>query len=253
MNWRTFIWTLWAAAVTFVNAEKGLEFPVHDGKDRLVNLSKKNFDRFTKRYDILLVYFFSPPSTPGEEKNWELTESMLELAAQITEREGVAFGVVDLSKDKKLASKLGVYEIGSIYCYYRGHKIEFAGQRSTDILVEFILELDEHPVEDINSKIEVTAFKRNDELPRVVAYFDTKKSLAFDEFYDAAIDFQPLIPFYAVFNWQLAKSLGFKDIGEIQFYESFSMFQSSWEGNHLMTILMSKHSFMITKDQLCEN
>ena len=46
---------------------------------------------------------------------------------------------------------------------------------------------------------------RNDELPRVVGYFDTKKSLAFDEFYDAAIDFQPLIPFYAVFNWQLAK------------------------------------------------
>ena len=66
------------------------------------------------------------------------------------------------AKDKKLASKLGVYEIGSIYCYYRGHKIEFAGQRSTDILVEFILELDEHPVEDINSKVEVTAFKRKD-------------------------------------------------------------------------------------------
>ena len=60
--------------------------------------SKKNFDRFTKKYDILLVYFYSPPSTPGEEKNWELTESMLELAAQITEREGVAFGVVDLCK-----------------------------------------------------------------------------------------------------------------------------------------------------------
>ena len=60
--------------------------------------SKKNFDRYTKKYDILLVYFFSPASTPSEEKNWELTESMLELAAQITEREGVAFGVVDLSK-----------------------------------------------------------------------------------------------------------------------------------------------------------
>ena len=33
---------------------------------------------------------------------------------------------------------------------------------------------------------------------------------------------KPLIPFYAVFNWQLAKSLGFKEIGEIQMYESFS-------------------------------
>ena len=66
-----------------------------------------------------------------------------------------------LAKDKKLASKLGVYEIESIYCYYRGHKIEFKGQRSTDILVEFILELDEHPVEDINSKVEVTAFSNS--------------------------------------------------------------------------------------------
>ena len=63
---------------------------------------------------------------------------------------------------------MGVYEIGSIYCYYRGHKIEFAGQRSTDILVEFILELDEHPVEDINSKVEVTAFKRKDSKEKTI-------------------------------------------------------------------------------------
>ncbi|CBY15484.1 unnamed protein product, partial [Oikopleura dioica] len=42
-------------------AEQGLEFPVHDGKDRIINLSKKNFDRFTKKYEILVVYFYSPP------------------------------------------------------------------------------------------------------------------------------------------------------------------------------------------------
>ena len=55
----------------------------------------------------------------------------------------------------------------------------------------------------------------------MVSYIDTKKSVAYDEFVDAAADFQPLVPFYAVFNWQLAKSLGFKDVGDIQLYESF--------------------------------
>lgn len=85
-------------SLSHVEAEKGLEFPVHDGRDRLINLKKKNFDRFVKKYDILLVYFYAPPKDEAEKRNWELTEQMLELAAQITEREGIAFGVVDLSR-----------------------------------------------------------------------------------------------------------------------------------------------------------
>ena len=77
---------------------------------------------------------------------------MLELSAQIVEREGVGIGVVDLSKDKKLAKKLQIFEIGAIWCFHRGHEVEFNGQRSADVLVEFLLELDEYPVEDINNK-----------------------------------------------------------------------------------------------------
>ena len=69
---------------------------------------------------------------------------------KITEREGVGIGVIDLSKDKKLAHKLQIFEIGAIVCYHRGHSIEYGGQRSADVLVEFLLELDEYPVEDIN-------------------------------------------------------------------------------------------------------
>ena len=46
----------------------------------------------------MVVYFYAPPENSADEKNWALTEDMLELAAQITEREGVVFGVVDLSK-----------------------------------------------------------------------------------------------------------------------------------------------------------
>ena len=64
----------------------------------MIQFSKKNFDRFIKKYDIVVVYFYAPAETSSEEKNWALTEDMLELAAQITEREGVVFGVVDLSK-----------------------------------------------------------------------------------------------------------------------------------------------------------
>lgn len=84
---------------------------------------------------------------------------MLELAAQITEREGINFGVVDLKQDKKLALKLNAFEIGSIYCYHHDHVIEFDGQRSADVLVEFLLELDENPIEVLDSKVEVAAFK----------------------------------------------------------------------------------------------
>ena len=151
---------------------------------------------------------------------------MLELAAQIVEREGVGIGVVDLSKDKKLAKKLQIFEIGAIWCFHRGHEVEFNGQRSADVLVEFLLELDEFPVEDINnkkvrffefsfhnsSKKELESFLRDDS-SKVVSFIDTKKSVAYDEFVDASLDFVPLVSFYTVSNKQLAKSLGMKTVG----------------------------------------
>ncbi|CBY13690.1 unnamed protein product, partial [Oikopleura dioica] len=194
-------------------------------------LSKKNFDRFTKKYEILVVYFYSPPrkSNSAEETNWLLTERMLELSAQIVEREGVGIGVVDLSKDKKLAKKLQIFEIGAIWCFHRGHEVEFNGQRSADVLVEFLLELDEYPVEDINNKKELESFLRDDS-SKVVSFIDTKKSVAYDEFVDASLDFVPLISFYTVSNKQLAKSLGMKNVGEVQFYEPFMNKPITMEG-----------------------
>uniref|UniRef100_H2YWT4 Calsequestrin n=1 Tax=Ciona savignyi TaxID=51511 RepID=H2YWT4_CIOSA len=190
-----------AVALTSVCAERGLEFPSHDGKDRLINLSKKNFNRFSKKFDILVVYFTvaHDQNDKYQVKQWQLTEEMLELAAQITEREGVGFGVVDLEKDKALAEKLDMKEAGAIYAYKAGHKVEFDGQRSTDVLVEFLLELDEAPVEEINSKTEVQGFRRN-EYTKVIAYFESNTSPGYDEFVDAALDFQPVISFYVVFQ-----------------------------------------------------
>ena len=84
---------------------------------------------------MLVVYFTVPYDENDEEavNHWMLTKSMLQLSAQITEREGVVFGIVDLEQDKKLASKLNVFEIGAIYCYHRGHVVEYDGQRSADI------------------------------------------------------------------------------------------------------------------------
>lgn len=70
----------------------------------------------------------------------------------------------------------------------------------------------------ISSKKELDAFNRDDK-PKVIGYFDTKKSVAYDEFVDASLDFQPLVSFYAIFNRQLVKQLGMKEIGEIHFYE----------------------------------
>ena len=101
------------AILSQCHAEMGLEFPVHDGKTRLINLSKKNFDRFIKKSDILVVYFTMPIDETDEKgiRHWDLTKQMLELSSQITEREGINFGIVDLQQDKKLAQKLSVYRL----------------------------------------------------------------------------------------------------------------------------------------------
>ena len=45
--------------------------------------------------------------------------------------------------------------------------------------------------------------------------------MAYDEFVDASLDFAPMIPFFVTFNRQIAKQLGMKDYGQIQFYEPF--------------------------------
>nr|XP_002130664.1 calsequestrin-2 [Ciona intestinalis] len=211
-----------AVTLTSVFGEKGLEFPSHDGKDRLINLSKKNFNRFLKKFDILVVYFTVPHDANDKylAKQWQLTEEMLELAAQITEREGVGFGVVDLEKDKKLAEKLDKTEAGAIYAYKAGHSVEFDGQRSTDVLVEFVLELDEYPVEEINSKTEVQGFRR-DESTKVIGYFESNTASGYDEFVDAAHDFQPVISFYAVFQKLLARQLGLTELNQVDFYEPY--------------------------------
>ena len=76
-----FLWFL----VTFGLAERGLEFPVHDGRERLINLKKKNFDRFVKKYDILLVYFYAPPKNDLEEHNWELTKELVNVQCTYSE------------------------------------------------------------------------------------------------------------------------------------------------------------------------
>ena len=208
-----------ALSAIFSYAEMGLEFPVHDGKTRLINLSKKNFDRFIKKSDILVVYFTMPIDESDEKgiRHWDLTKQMLELSSQITEREGINFGIVDLQQDKKLAQKLSVYEIGAIYCYHHGHVVEYDGQRSADVLIEFLLELDELPIEIIDSKVEVASFKRQD-LAKVIGYFESTQSVAYDEYIDAALDFAPMVPFYATFNRQVAKQLGLKEYGTVQFY-----------------------------------
>nr|CAB3227938.1 calsequestrin-2 [Phallusia mammillata] len=163
---------------------------------------------------------------------------MLELAAQITDREGIGFGIVDLEKDRKLAEKLGIFEAGSIYAYKSGHKVEFDGQRSTDVLVEFLLELDESPVEEISSKIEIQSFKRH-EMTKVVGFFESSSSAAYDEFVDAALDYQPMISFFAVFQKLLAKQLGLGDLNQIDFYEPYMKKPISipGEGPHDNTVI----------------
>ncbi|ETE61247.1 Calsequestrin-2, partial [Ophiophagus hannah] len=132
------------------------------------------------------------------------------LAAQVLEEKGIAFGLLDSKKDAKLAKKLGLDEEGSLYVFKEDHVIEFDGQMSADVLVEFLLDLMEDPVEIINNKLELSAFDHMEEEIKLIGYFKGEDSEHYKAFEEAAEHFQPYV----------AKKLGLK-LNEVDFYEPF--------------------------------
>ncbi|KAF7237531.1 Calsequestrin-2 [Varanus komodoensis] len=178
----------------------------------------------------------------------------LQLAAQVLEDKAIGFGLVDSKKDAKLAKKLGLDEEGSLYIFKEDHIIEFDGQMAADVLVEFLLDLMEDPVEIINNKLELQAFDHMEEEIKLIGYFKGEDSEHYKAFEDAAEHFQPYIKFFATFDkgresglsqldmiipcptlrhqqeeiltflfvtaFEVAKKLGLK-LNEVDFYEPF--------------------------------
>ncbi|XP_016322837.1 calsequestrin-1-like [Sinocyclocheilus anshuiensis] len=104
-------WILLLASLglsTLAGAEKGLEFPRYDGKDRVLDINEKNYRKALKKYDMLCLFYHAPLPTAKElQKQLQMAELVLELAAQVLEEKDIGFGMVDSQKDAKVAKKLG--------------------------------------------------------------------------------------------------------------------------------------------------
>ncbi|KAG9348802.1 hypothetical protein JZ751_029119 [Albula glossodonta] len=188
-------------------AEEGLEFPSFDGKDRVIDINDRNYKKALKRYDMLCLLYHEPLSSNKElQKQYQMTELVLELAAQVLEDKDIGFGMVDSQDDSKVAKKLGLEEEGSVYIFKNERVIEFDGELSADTLVEFLLDL--------------RAFDRMEEETRLIGYFKGEDSEYFRAFQEAAEHFQPYIKFFGTFDKGVAKELTLK-MNEVDFYEPF--------------------------------
>ncbi|XP_031230856.1 calsequestrin-2 [Mastomys coucha] len=218
---RIFLLVVGVYLLSFSGAEEGLNFPTYDGKDRVVSLSEKNFKQMLKRYDLLCLYYHEPVSSDKvSQKQFQLKEIVLELVAQVLEHKNIGFVMVDSRKEAKLAKKLGFSEEGSLYVLKGDRTIEFDGEFAADVLVEFLLDLIEDPVEIVNNKLEVQAFERIEDQIKLLGFFKNEDSEYYKAFQEAAEHFQPYIKFFATFDKGVAKKLSLK-MNEVGFYEPF--------------------------------
>ncbi|XP_027879743.1 calsequestrin-2 [Xiphophorus couchianus] len=218
------LWLFLLPCLSFVSvtsAEKGLEFPQYDGKDRVLDINDKNYKKALKKHSMLCLFYHEKvPDNKELQKQHQMTELVLELVAQVMEEKSIGFGMVDSVKDAKVAKKLGLEEEGSVYVFKDDRVIEFDGLLSANILVEFLLDLLEEPVEVIENALELKAFDRMEEDIRIVGYFKSEDSEHYEAFKEAAEHFQPYIKFFATFEKSVAKELTLK-LNEVDFYEPF--------------------------------
>ncbi|XP_067285144.1 calsequestrin-1b isoform X2 [Pseudorasbora parva] len=223
-------WVLLGVLLSFAYlcwSEKGLEFPEYDGKDRVHQLTSKNYKSVMKKYDVMVIYYHKPI---GEDrmsrKQFEVEELALELltspaaltyqlAAQVLdglEDEDIGFGLVDSKKERAVAKKLGLLEVESIYIFADDEIIEYDGELAADTLLEFLYDVIEEPVEIISNDRELRGFHNIEEDIKLMGFFKSEKSSHFIEYDDAAEEFHPFIKFFATFEPKM---------NEVDFYEPF--------------------------------
>jgi len=86
--------TLWLLLLPFLGlvsvapAEKGLEFPRYDGKDRVLDINDKNYRKALKKYSMLCLLYHEPiPDSKELQKKHQMTEMVLEVRASEEEEE----------------------------------------------------------------------------------------------------------------------------------------------------------------------
>uniref|UniRef100_A0AAZ3NZE2 Calsequestrin n=1 Tax=Oncorhynchus tshawytscha TaxID=74940 RepID=A0AAZ3NZE2_ONCTS len=224
MNWS---WVLMAVLLSCGGlswGEQGLDFPEYDGMDRVIELTTKNYKSVMKTHNVMVLYYHEHPGSDAvAQKQFEIEELALELAAQVLDDlddEDIGFGLVDEKKGSVVAKKLGLEEADSIYIFTENEIIEYDGELAADTIVEFIYDVLEDPVEIIENDPEVKGFHNIEEDIKLVGYFKSEKSEHYLAYVDAAEEFHPHIKFFATFTPKVAKDLGLK-MNEVDFYEPF--------------------------------
>uniref|UniRef100_A0A8C1SAV3 Calsequestrin n=1 Tax=Cyprinus carpio TaxID=7962 RepID=A0A8C1SAV3_CYPCA len=195
-------WVLLGVLLTFGYlcwSEKGLEFPEYDGKDRVHQLTIKNYKSVMKRYDAMVIYYHKPVGENGmSRKQFEVEELALEVRLFLA----------------------GLLEVDSIYIFADDEIIEYDGELAADTLLEFLYDVIEEPVEIISNDRELKGFHHIEEDIKLMGYFKSAKSSHFTEYDDAAEEFHPFIKFFATFEPKIANKLNLK-MNEVDFYEPF--------------------------------
>lgn len=64
-------------------AEKGLEFPRYDGKDRVIHINDKNYKKALKKHSMLCVLYQDIlPNSKELQKHHQMTELVLEVGEE---------------------------------------------------------------------------------------------------------------------------------------------------------------------------
>lgn len=66
--------------VSLCPAEKGLEFPQYDGKDRVLDINDKNYKKALRTSNMMCLYYHEPvPDSKELQKQHQMTELVLEV------------------------------------------------------------------------------------------------------------------------------------------------------------------------------
>ncbi|KXJ06619.1 Calsequestrin-1, partial [Exaiptasia diaphana] len=191
-----------------------------DGIRRVASLTKDNFANTLKHSRLAVVLFYlTSKDHPESEKAWESDEKLLELVGRVLQPQGITVGKVNIEQQYELAQSVGIRYAGSIVIFHKGKQVDYLGHRSADILVTFLHKMLEQPITTIDTKKQRKLFDEI-ESSKVVGFFD-KSSSQYKEYHEAAMNFQPLIPFFVVTDKKQAKQFRLKKVNTLQFYKPF--------------------------------
>lgn len=75
-------------------AEKGLEFPQYDGKDRVLDINDKNYKKALKKDSMVCLFYHGPiPDSKEQQKQQQMTELVLEVKYEDQCRERGGAGI----------------------------------------------------------------------------------------------------------------------------------------------------------------